>query len=375
MQRTWDQRAEDSIAQGCLTYSKRSDQFVKGVYPTHWEEFHGIDFVCGFGSNIIGFENNHSLPTVLEVVLAERMKEMFPFTSKWKFLKTGSAACSAAVRVARAYTGRSWVYGCGYHGTDNTFISQEEPGAGCVDESYLKFNSKQDLIKALSTDLNPAPPAAVIVEPVQLDASKEEIDRLKTIRRICREQKIVLIFDEIVSGFRVPKYCFSSMLDIYPDLICLGKAMGNGHPIAALGGPVDMMDNPDYFISNTHNGEMLSITKALTVCSVLTESVLSKLWENGAWFQSVFNGLHDDIKLVGYPTRAELRGPEEEKALFMQEMMKRGIMFGKAWFINMEHLYSLSHVLEACKEVMNGIKAGAFSLEGSIPQQVFRRNP
>lgn len=365
----WDERAKAVLAQGCTTFSKRSDQYIEGVYPTHYEDFHGVDMVCGLGSNLIGFKNNFSLPSQKEVILAERVKALFPCIDKLKILKTGSAACSAAARFARAYTGMRTVLGTGYHGTDNVFIAAEKPGAGCADEGYQKLDSLEVVIRILGIIDRCA---AVIVEPVQLDLSVEPA--LREIRRLCTEKNIPLIFDEIISGFRVPKYGFCNYFGIQPDLICLGKALGNGAPIAIMGGRADIMDTEGVFISNTHNGELHGLEAALETLDFLTEEKLQELWDRGKWFQEEFNAINPKIQIKGYPTRGELQGEELYKAIFMQEMCKAGYLFGRAWFINFHHDRVLRSCLDRCRSISESIEAGKVKLEGKPPRPIFRRN-
>lgn len=376
--KTWDERARDVFAQGCNTYSKRSDQYIEGIYPTHYEQFSGVDYVCGLGSNLIDIRNNFSLPSTQEVILAERIKSIFPCIDKMKIVKTGSAACSAAVRIARAYTGRDWIIGAGYHGTDDWAISAEDPGAGTLkkNQKYIKAENlggvlnilEEYELRGISSAL-----AAVIIEPVQLDASVR--DKLQEIHKACARMKIVLIFDEVITGFRFPKYSVSNYFDIQPDLICLGKAMGNGYPIAIVGGRENIMETPGYFISNTHNGELSAIDAALSTLDFLTEEKIQDLWDRGEYLNTEFNKLSPKIQMIGYPTRSELRGDEMFKGLFMQEMCKRGYFFGRARFLTFAHIRQIiRETLNVCKEVIESIEAGNIKLEGQLPRPVFRRN-
>lgn len=394
-QMTWDQRAKAVFAQGCNTYSKRSDQYVEGAYPTHCDDMdlNGmglgprpclatcveggghrllVDYVCGLGSNLIDIRNNFSLPTTLEVLVAEQVKALFPCIEKLRILKTGSDACSAAVRIARAFTGREEVWGSGYHGWHNWTISQEEPGKGCVPEMYRKFPTLDSLADSLGVFCNNL--AAVIVEPVQLDMNVEP--QLKEIRRICTRRGIVLIFDEVISGFRVPKYSFSNLMGIEPDILCLGKALGSGYPLAIVGGREDIMETPGYFISSTHNGEASALREALHTLDFLNEQKLLELWARGNAFREAFNSLSPKIRIAGYATRGELQGEETFKALFMQEMVKRGYFFGRAWFITFAHTTEiLAGTVETAAKVVKDIEAGRVRLEGQLPRPVFRRNP
>lgn len=388
-EKTWDERARAVFAQGCNTYSKRSDQYILGVSPTHVLNqsraepcFTGADgkfyydWVCGLGSSITGCAYNYSLPSTLEVVFAERLQTIFPVLEQMRLFKTGSAACEAAVRVARAYRGPGPVLGVGYHGSSNIFIAAENPGQGCVDEGYHKYPDFQSLIDAIQSDYwedFEGQPVAVIVEPVQLDLGVRP-DLLK-IRELCSARDIVLIFDEVVSGLRVPKYCFSNFWEIQPDLLCIGKALGNGHPLAVMGGRRDIMETPGYFLSNTHNGESCAIETAMRTLDAITPEVLIRMWGDGSNILSEINQINPIIQLKGYATRAEWAGSEEHRALFIQEMHKRSHFVGKAWFFNAHHTpVSVTDFFHNAKETIEGIAEGKFTLEGPLPQPVFKRN-
>lgn len=383
---TWDERAKAAIAQGCTTFSKRSDQYIEGVSPTHALGGYGpgmvvealqgdqelvVDFVCGLGSNLIDVRNNFSLPSTQEVVLAERIKALFPCIEKVKFLKTGTAACDAAVRIARAYTEKPLVWGTGYHGSSDIWVSAEDPGVGTFFQFYQKFPDFENLIRNLK--MAPDSLAAIIIEPVQLDVNVRP--QLQEIRQLCKEKGIILIFDEVITGFRFLDYSVANHFGIQPDLICLGKALGNGAAISLVGGCSDIMETPGLFISNTHNGEAFGIVAALETLDFLSVEKLKDLWDRGALFQEWFNALTPKLQIVGYPTRGELRGDEDFKALFMQEAVKRGFFFGRAWFITHAHTTDiLSRAISMAGEVVAAIESGSVKLEGLPPRPIFRRN-
>ena len=395
---TWNDRAQTILSQGCNTYSKRADQNIEGVSPTHCTGvevpghpgFQGADgklyadFSCGLGSNLIRFRNNFSIPSTKEVELAERLKGLFPCIEKVKILKTGSAACEAAIRFARAWqepkeNDRKAVIGTGYHGCSNAFIADEDPGSGAIHEGYYKLNSLKDIFRDIHDDMmydvNDCirEIAAVIVEPIQLDAGVE--DQLREIRQVCTEKNIVLIFDEVISGFRVPKYSFANYFGIQPDLIVLGKALGDGYPIAVLGGRADILETPGVFISNTHNGEVSAINAALETLDYLTEDKLQALWDLGAWFQKEFNAISPKVQIVGYPTRGELRGEDLPRALFIQEMAKTGINWGRPFFMHFMHTREfLEYVLALSRQLLHAIEGGQVTLEGKMPRPIFQRN-
>jgi len=386
-QLTWNQRSKKVIAQNCNTYSKRSDQFVEGVYNTHASNGYSeclqlsdgkevVDYVCGLGSNIISCSNNYTLPNVKEVILAEKIVEKFPCIDKLKFLKTGSEACQAAVRIARAYQenniGEQFSgMGTGYHGWHNCFIASEKPGTGTVVELYYKKKNLNEVINCLKT--YPHSYQYVIIEPVELSMSGFHIGKLRQIRKLCTKHDIVLIFDEVITGFRTPHYCMSNYLNIQPDIICLGKAMANGFPLAVVGGKAKYMDTPGYFISSTFAGEVTAIENSFHTFKTLTKSALRTLWNNGIFFQKNFNKIDDRLSLYGVPTRAIWEGDELIKAKFWQEMYKEGYLFGKAWFIMLAHTRPvLIKTLKVAERVLKNIDN--VELEGELPKEVFKRN-
>lgn len=384
----WDARAKASIAQGSTTFSKRSDQYIEGVSPTHAISGYGpamvvetlqgnqeimIDMVCGLGSNLLDVRNNFSLPSTQEVVLAERIKALFPCIDKVKILKTGTAATDAAVRIARAYTGKSLVWGTGYHGSSDLWVSVEDPGVGTFFQFYQKFTNLENLVENLRMISVNEGLAAVIIEPVQLDMGVRPL--LEEIRRLCAEKEIILIHDEVITGFRFLDYSVSNHFGIQPDLICLGKALGNGAAISIVGGRDEIMETEGLFISNTHNGELSGVVAALQTLDFLTREKISDLWDRGEAFQFAFNKLTPKIKIVGYPTRGEWRGEDEFKALFMQEMSKRGYFIGRAFFITHAHTAEiLSQCLTVASDVVARIDAGLVKLEGLAPRPIFVRN-
>jgi glutamate-1-semialdehyde 2,1-aminomutase len=384
-------RALDSIAQGALTNSKRAECMVKGVYPTHLREGRGcyvwdtrgnryIDFICGLGSNLLGYGHSEvsdtiarraqlgctlSLGTDIEVILAEKLKEHFPGVERVKLLKTGSEACSAAIRIARAFTKRKLVLSEGYHGWHEEFVSLTPPALGTTEHPWIQ---KLTDLAQITHEV-----AAVIVEPVMTDFSEERIQWLRELRTQTERLGVVLIFDEIITGFRVPKFSIANYLGINPDLLCLGKAMANGSALSALGGSAAIMNCDEYFVSSTFSGETTSIAAALKVISLLhNKYALEQLWERGAYFQKEFNKLWPDgVTLKGYPTRAVFQGNPRDKALLWQEACRAGILFGPSWFLSFAHLENLELVLNTCRDIVTRICSGNVELMGEMPTSPF----
>ena len=382
------------IGQNCLTNSKHENSHIRGIYPktviagtnatliardgANYKRY--IDFICGLGTNLFGYGNNkicdainrsirngisHSLPTHYEGLAAEKLSMLFPWVEKYKFICTGSQACSAAVKMARAYTGRYIALSEGYHGHDDMFVSLTPPANGIPPHPHMaKLTNLSDITEHV---------AAVIVEPIITDNSVERIQWLADLRQKCTETGTVLIFDEVITGFRYLNYSVSQNYKIRPDLMCLGKAIGSGIPLAAVCGRSDILDG-NYFVSSTNAGNVAGLAACIAGVELLTGSPdynIERLWESGQYFINKFNEMHDGIKLEGYPTRGSFVGDPMVKALFFQECCRGGVMFGPSWFFNFDHLSDMDFVLETCESVLNRINRGEIKLEGMMPESAF----
>lgn len=379
-------RANESIAQGCLTNSKNPKSLMFGLYPTHIKAAHKahvwdtndvrwLDFMCGLGCNFLGYGNDrvsraiikyvfngasHSLPTVHEVETAERLKEFFPFVDKFKFTKTGSLACDAAVRIARAYTGRSMVLSEGYHGHGDDFVSMTPPATGVP---------ARDWMASLESDYDLTNVAAVIVEPVIVEDGRARIEWLKELRRRCTEKGVVLIFDEVITGFRYRKFGVCNAWNIRPDLICLGKAIANGMPLAAVGGRRELMDG-EYFISSTYAGDILSLAACRAVLSELHSNHdydLQHLWRMGQNWLDAFNDNPSSVRIRGYPTRGVFDGDPTQIGMFMQELGRANVLFCKSWFFNWHLAEHTDSVMPLIKDTLYRVAGGKVALKYPLP--------
>ncbi len=387
-------RAQDCIAQGYLTNSKRPESLVKGVFPTHvargqgcylWD-FSGnkyLDFICGLGTNLLGYSHGrvnaamidqmghgatHSFATHVELEAAEKLKEMFPFVDAVKWLKTGSEACSAAIKIARAKTGRDWVISEGYHGWHDDFVSLTEPAIGVAP----RLQEGRKISKLDITEID-AGVAAVIVEPVITDYSPERVAWLQNLREMCTKHGVMLIFDEVITGFRFPKYSVAGWTGIIPDLICLGKAIANGMPLAAVAGKYDVMNGAEYFISSSYAGETLSLAAAkMTMTLLQTKYDLEWLWGHGKRFLDQFNAMWPEkLWIEGYPSRGAFKGDPLVKTLFWQEACRAGIIFGPSFFLNFPLCEEYPNIMGALKAIVERIRLGEVKLLGEMPQSPF----
>lgn len=389
---TWHKRAQASIAQSYLTNSKRPEAFISGIYPTHIVKGHGahvwdtngkkyLDFVTGLGTSLLGYSHerivgaigsrlrggfSHSLATTLEVETAEKLKQLFTFVDCVKFLKTGGEATSAAIRIARAATGRERILSAGYHGWHDQFVSLTEPALGVPDCDECGLG-----IGKYFENLTLSGVAAVIVEPVITDWSDERRMWLQQLREKCTKAGALLIFDEIITGLRWPRFSVAGYWGITPDLICLGKALAGGMPLAAVGGKYDVMNCGEYFVSSTYAGETLSLAAAKETMTLLqTKYDIKFLWDKGLAFQKRFNEIGCGVVgIEGYPTRGILVGPG--KALFMQEACKAGLLFGVSFWFNFPLAEVAAETLVVIESIVAKIRSGSVALEGQAPQSPF----
>ena len=327
-----------------------------------------LDFVCGLGGNFLGYGNvgweqyvnmwlrkgtAFSLPHRLEYEVATKLCRLLNIhVSYWqgvplqvRWVKTGSDACEAAIRLARAVTGKQHVLSYGYHGYHTDFVSMTPPAHGITPElsGYMhpiKYNDVDDLFAQYGRhdDI-----AAVIVEQPLDEPVLEWYDRLRT---FCDQRKALLIIDEVVTGVRYARGGAAELYGVEPDLVCMGKALGNGLPIAALVGPKEYMDwfNPmarpnhdPVFVSSTNAGDPLSLASANWILDYIADGrYLTKLWSLGT---QLVDGLRKSgYTVLGNAPRSLVQCKDNvERGEFIQRMAHLGVLMNRPNFINMSH--------------------------------------
>ena len=369
-----------------------------------------IDYGMGLGPFILGYSDPDvnravaeqlekgtmfTLPHPLETKVAEMIVENVPCAEMVRFGKNGSDATSAAVRLARAYTGKEKVIICGYHGWQDWYVITTERNAGvpkCLKDLVfsMKYNDISSLEKILSD--NKGEIAALIMEPMGAVLPKDNF--LEAVRKITKENNIILIFDELFTGFRWSIGGAQQYFNVIPDLACFGKAMANGFPISCIAGRRDIMEKfEEVFFSFTYGGETLSL--------VATVATISKLKNNKVHehIEKLGNYLIDNIKklidkhdlgnqisIIGYPFKSvfnfagnENYTPLEMKTYFQQECAQKGILFIGYHLISYAHkkehidftLDVYNQVMSSFKNVLENNKLKE-SLKGSVVTQIFK---
>ena len=385
-------RAEKSIPLGSQTFSKSKVCYPQGASPFFIQKGAGanvwdidgnkyIDFVNGLLSVSLGYCDTDvdqavfqqmqqgvtfSLPHKLEMEVAELLIDLIPCAEMVRFGKNGSDATSAAIRLARAYTGKEHIAVCGYHGWQDWYIGSTTrnlgvPSAVRTLTHTFKYNDLDSLQKII-TD-NPQKLAAVILEPMNLYYPDKNF--LKAVQLLCKNEGILLIFDETITGFRFSIGGAQKLFGVTPDLATFGKGMSNGYPLSAVVGKKKVMKMmEDIFFSGTFSGETLSLAATKAVLTKLkTHNVIEHLHTIG---KQLIDGLNDIIisldspkwlSLTGHPTWSFLLIHDSIhydsltlKSLFLQEMLKNGIL------INGSHNLSFSHTKEDIETLLNTYK-------------------
>ncbi len=415
------ERAEKSIPLGSQTFSKCYTQYPHAASPlflTHgkagrvWDvdDNEYVDLVCGLLPVVLGYCDpdvdqaitrqlgkgiSFSLATTLEVELAERLIEIIPCAEMVRFGKNGTDATSAAVRLARAYTGRERIMAGGYHGWQDWYIGATTRSKG-IPESvrqlthrvpYNDLDAIEQLFKA-----HPGEFAAFILEPMNVTNPAEGY--LDGLQKLTHEHGALLIFDEVITGFRYALGGAQELFEITPDLASFGKAMGNGMPISAVVGRRDiMMEMEDIFFSSTFGGEALSLAAAIAVIDKMRSApVIDTLWSRGRQLQEVTTrliaryGLEKQISLSGKAPWTllgfqdhPLARKEAIKTLYVREMLANGVLtLGSHNICYAHNEQDIRQVLSVYKTTLSKIRAeidgGELeqNLDGPVIEPVFK---
>ncbi len=321
-----------------------------------------LDWISGLGSNLLGYSatfleyvgnsikggTGFSLPHHIEYEVAEKLVKLLQenvpgwssFNVKARFCKTGSEATAMAVRLARAITGRQKIgsFFDHYHGWMEWAVARTQPAYGVLNEERwaclrLEWDNLFTFDQSGFRDI-----AAVIFEHPSYDVKNESW--YKSLQEETKQIGSLLIADEIVTGLRYGLGGACGLFDIQPDLICVGKALGNGFPINTVVGPAEYLDwfnrvDP-VFCSSTHWGETASLYAADYVLDNWKQKDVDYIWKTG---DTLLQGLRDaGWDAFGHPPRSVLRFKDEkERAFFVRYMFECGILMNRPNFPNLCH--------------------------------------
>jgi glutamate-1-semialdehyde 2,1-aminomutase len=366
-----------------------------------------IDYVGSWGPMILGHAHpgvvaalkkaipkgtSYGAPTLLEVELAAKVKKAFPSMELVRMVSSGTEAVMSAIRLARGYTGRDKILkfeGC-YHGHGDSLLVKAGSGAttfGIPDSlgvpedlakhtltaSYNDLEGVKSLVRQYSGQI-----ACIIVEPIagNMGVVLPEKEFLEGLREICNEEGSVLLFDEVISGFRVAYGGAQELYNIKADLTCLGKIIGGGLPVGAYGGKREIMEKiaplGGVYQAGTLSGNPLAMTAGMVTLgllrskkvyqdlekktSYLTETISEKAEENGIPITINRGTGMFTLFFTAGPVRDYRTAKTSDTKRFAQffiEMMEQGIYLPpsqfEAWFISLAHTQKdLDQTIEAC---------------------------
>jgi glutamate-1-semialdehyde 2,1-aminomutase len=403
-------RAEKTIPLGSQTFSKSRTQYPVGISPLFASKADGphlwdvdgnkyIDLVSSLASITLGYNDpavnkavskqlrkgvGMSLPAVLEAEVSELLVELVPSAEMVRFGKNGTDATSAAIRLARAYTGRDHVLVCGYFGWQDWSIGSTTRNKGVPEVvsslthkfEFNNLNSLSSLFSQLESKV-----AAVILEPMNVAYPTQGY--LEGVKKLAHSNGALLIFDETITGFRFSTGGAQEFFGVTPDISTFGKGMANGYPISAVVGRKDvMMEMEEIFFSGTFGGELLSLAAAKHVIERhKNENVSRELQFVGAGLEVLTNraiqdaGIGEILSLSGHPTWTFLNwrstsefSVEEIKTYFMQLIFERGLLLLGTHNVTLAHkqkvVKKISEVYFEVFEIMkNKIEKGTLRSE------------
>ncbi|MEV6428069.1 glutamate-1-semialdehyde 2,1-aminomutase [Nocardia sp. NPDC051463] len=392
-------RLHDLVPGGAHTYARGADQYpefmapilVRGSGARVWDadgnwyvEYgmglrsvtlgHGFRPVLDAVTAAIADGVSFSRPTELEVLAAQDFLTLVPGADMVKFAKNGSDATTAAVRLARAATGRTVIAMCDqpFFSVDDWFIGTTPMDSGIprdVAAGTMKFRYND--LPSLAAVLDTGAVAAVVMEAATALAEPEP-GFLEGVRELCDRYGTLLVFDEMITGFRWSAGGAQAVYGVRPDLSCWGKAMGNGFPISALAGKREFMElgglrtehDRVFLLSTTHGPESGSLAAFRAVVDEYrTGDPVSRMEHAGQLLADGVNavaaelGIADYLQVLGRPsclifvTRDPEGKPSQEfRTLFLQELLERGVL-GQSFVTSAAHTDAdIAHTVSACRE-------------------------
>lgn len=430
--REFSSQIHNLIPGGAHTYSKGDDQFPlnapatithgKGAHVWDWDGNEFIDCSMGLTSVCIGhgyepvaqavceaaFQGtNFQRPALIELEAAKLFLDTVQSGDMVKFAKNGSTVTTAAVKLARAFTGRNRVAICREHNFfsfDDWFIITTPCDKGIPEKtremtalfSYNNFESVEQLLSDNDHDI-----ACLILEPVKFDPPVD--DFLHKVAALCKERGVLLILDEMISGFKWSLKGAHNYFGVKPDMSTWGKGVANGFSACALTGRAEIMElggirnegeDKLFLISTTHGAETTGLAAMnATIKAFVDNNMIESNWQRGAEVKSrleqvvLKHDLANALKWIGYPCllalvcrNAEGNADDSFRTLMMQEMIARGVLFQGLLYTTWSHQQAeLDHFVmafdESCSIYKQAINQGNTDhlLIGRPAKAVFRK--
>ena len=428
-QKLWD-KAKKVIPGGNMLLSKRAEMHLPNQWPSYFSKAKGcrvwdldgreyIDMLyMGVGTNTLGYahpeidnavikaikdSNMSTLNCPEEVLMAEKLVSIHSWSKKARFARSGGEACSIAIRIARAYSGKDKIAFCGYHGWQDWYLSANLSDNNNLSEHLLPglsikgvpMNLKKTALpfryndfKELEKIVNREDIGVICMEVVRNEEPKD--DFLIRVRELAKNKGIVLIFDECTSGFRQNFGGIHQDYKVEPDIAIFGKAIGNGYALTAVVGKEEIMDEANNtFISSTFWSEKIGFVAGLKTLEIMEkESSWIKILRLGRKIKEDWKKLakkHDlSIDIFGIDSLPSFsfrsKNNQAYKTLITQEMLKQGFLAGTSVYVSTEHseeivnsfFNKLDPVFEQIRKCEDGLDVMNL-LEGPIAHKTFER--
>lgn len=372
-------KAEKVIPLGSQTFSKSRIQYPQGSAPLFAVRAKGaylwdidgnrfVDVVSNLASVTVGYADSGqnrairralrnsagmSLPSPLETEVAEKISSLVSTAELMRFAKNGTDATSAAIRLARAYTGREMVAVCGYHGWQDWYIGTTSRDKGVPQNvknltltfRYNDLQSLRDLFAQYDKEI-----ACVILEPMNRNYPDKEF--LNSVIKLCEDNGSICVFDETITGFRFAAGGAQEHFGVLPHLSTFGKGIANGFPISVVAGRREIMkEMENIFFSGTFGGELISLTAANFILDLHIKNLITPgLLEIGKTIQSELeqmtlrHNLKEILDLSGHPSwiffnwkPSDTFSADEIKTYFLQEIYSRGLLMLGTINVSLSH--------------------------------------
>lgn len=411
------QQAKNIISGGNQFLSKRPEMFLPDLWPAYYQTAKGIEVTTldgeklldfgymAIGACSIGYSNEEINKAVIksvergtvstlnspnEVLLAKKLCSLHPWAQSVRYARTSGEACSMAIRIARAFTKKDKVAFCGYHGWHDWYLSANLNSQNSLDNHLIsglstdgvpsvlkntafpfRYNNLDELLDIIKNhDIG-----TIIMEPMRSEKPKNNF--LENIRKLCDEKNIILIFDEVSSGFRVNNGGLHLTFNVIPDIAVFGKALGNGFPISAIIGKKFVMDMAQQtFMSSTNWSEDIGLSAGIAVIDFyLKYDVANYLNELGIYFrsklQSIIDLLNMNITISGlnsmltftfnYPKALVMR------TIFTKLMLENGIIAKNSIYLSFSHnKKNIDYYLDKIQNVFHYLNKNYDILENLI---------
>jgi glutamate-1-semialdehyde 2,1-aminomutase len=396
---------------GGITRSRtgyRYPMFVESAQGCRMRDSEGnewIDYVMAGGAALLGYANPDiqaaiaaqltssailTLPHILEIKVTQMLCDMIPCAEMAIFGKHGSDVCTLAVRMARLYTGRKKILFSGYHGWHEWYAELLQPKLKVSSDPPIVFNFELNNLSSLLALINEhsGDIAAVMIEPAaqagSLDDPTLEADSafLHHVAQICQEEKCILIFDELVTGFRYPHGSVQQATGVIPDLACFGKALSAGMPLSALVGRREVMQTSlEAVYMPTFRGEVYSLAAATAALNIYrSHDIPAKIRDFGCALRNAINDLSSELnvqgEMIGVPFRLIYRFNEREaqqrvlmRTLLQQELLQRGILTYKGFM-----LPSIAHGMMEMEQTISAFRGALQRVKEISSEQAFVLN-